>query len=74
MKDMDVCYLTSSAHYQLNGLAGKYVQLIKNYLAKARETDENAHFAMMAYRNTPLGNGLQPPMEILYARQARLHL
>ena len=59
VEDMGVHHTTRLSHYhQSNGLAEKYMQIIKCLLAKANETYENPHFAMIMYRNTLLGSGL----------------
>ena len=67
---MGVHHITSSLHYhQSNAQAEEYVQLVKSFLSKAKETGENPHFACH-YTGTPLGNGLYSPMELLCVRQA----
>ena len=75
MLDMTVNHITSSPHYpQSNGLAEKYVQIIKNLFVKAHEEGTNYQKALMIYRNTPLDDNLTSPMQILQARTARSDL
>ena len=67
-----VNHTTSLPHYpQLNGLAEKYVQIIKNLFYKANEEGQDLHKCLMIYRNTPLSNHLQSPMQILSSRSTR---
>ena len=71
MQVMSVNHLTSSPHYpQSNGLAEKYVGIIKTLFHKAKEEGQSPYTALMVYRNTPLNRTLQPPMQILQGRQA----
>ena len=66
MTDCSVNHITSSAHYpQSNGLAEKYVQVVKNLFYKAQEEGTDLYKSLMIYRNTPLSNKLQSPMQIL---------
>ena len=66
MTDYSVNHITSSPHYpQLNGLAEKYVQIVKNLFYKAQEEDTDLYKILMIYRNGPLLNKLQSPMQIL---------
>ena len=72
MTENRVNHITSSPHYpQLNGLAEKYVQIIKNLFYKAKEEGQDLHKCLMIYRNTPLSNHLQSPMQILSSRSTR---
>ena len=75
MLDMSVNHITSSPHYpQSNGLAEKYVQIVKNLFIKAHEEGTNYQKALMIYRNTPLDDSLLSPMQILQGRAARSDL
>ena len=75
MSDMSVNHITSSPHYpQSNGLAEKYVQIVKNLFIKAHEEGTNYQKALMIYRNTPLDDSLLSPMQILQGRAARSDL
>ena len=75
MLDMSVNHITSSPHYpQSNGIAEKYVQIVKNLFIKAHEEGTNYQKALMIYRNTPLDDSLLSPMQILQGRAARSDL
>ena len=54
MRDFSINYITSSPHYlQLNGLAEKYVQIVKNIFYKAKEEGVDLYKSLMIYRNHP---------------------
>ena len=75
MKEYQVNHITSSPHYlKSNGLAEKYVQIVKNLLHKAKEEGQDPHKCLMVYRNTPLSSHLQSPMQILSSRATRSSL
>ena len=75
MLDMSVNHITSSPHYpQSNGLAEKYVQIVKNLFIKAHEEWTDYQKALMIYRNTPLDDNLLSPMQLLQGRAARSDL
>ena len=75
MREYQVNHITSSPHYlHLNGLAEKYVQIVKNLFHKAKEEGQDPHKRLMVYRNTPLSSQLQSPMQILSSRAARSSL
>ena len=75
MQTMSVNHLTSSPHYpQSNGLAEKFVGIVKNLFHKAKEEGQTPYTALMLYRNTPLNGTFQSPMQILQGRQARTDL
>ena len=66
MTDYSVNHITSSPHYlQSNSLAEKYVQIVKNLFYKAQEKGTDPYKCLMVYRNTPLSNKYQSPMQIL---------
>ena len=66
MTDYSVNHITSSQHYpQSNGLAEKYVQIVKNLFYKAQEEGTDLYKCLMIYRNTLLSYRLQSPMQIL---------
>ena len=72
MEEYQVNHITSSPHYpQSNGLAKKYVQIVKNLFHKAKEEGQDLHKCLMTYRNTPLSSHLQSPMQILSNRATR---
>ena len=75
MIEYNVNHITSSPHYlQSNGLAEKYVQIVKNLLYKAKEEGKDPYKCLMVYHNTPLSSNLQSPMQILASRSARSNL
>ena len=72
MTEYNVNHITSSPHYpQSNGLAKKYVQIVKNLFHKAKEEGQDLYKCLMTYRNTPLSTTLQSPMQILSNRITR---
>ena len=72
MTEYHVNHITSSPHYpQSNGLAKKYVQIVKNLFHKAKEEGQDLYKCLMTYRNTLLSSTLQPPMQILSNRATR---
>ena len=75
MVEYNVNHITSSPHYpQSNGLAEKYVQIVKNLFHKAKEEGKDLYQCLMIYCNTPLSSTLQSPMQILTSRSARSSL
>ena len=75
MIEYNVNHITSSSHYpQSNGLAEKYVQIVKNLFHKAKEEGKDLYKCLMMYLNTPLSSHLQSPMQILASRSARSNL
>ena len=72
MKEYQVNHITSLPHYpQSNGLAEKYVQIIKTLFYKVKEEGQDLHKCLMVYRNIPLSSQLQSPMQILSSRATR---
>ena len=72
MEEYHVNHITSSPHYpQSNGLAEKYVHIVKNLFHKAKEEGQHLYKCLITYRNTPLSNTLQSPMQILSNRATR---
>ena len=66
MTEYSVNHITSSPHYpQSNGLAEKYVQIVKNLFYKAKDEGTYLYKSLMIYRNTPLLHKLQSLMLIL---------
>ena len=75
MREYNVNHITNSPHYpQPNGLAEKYVQLIKNLFYKVKNEGKDLFKCLMVYHNTPLPNTLHSPMQILANRSARSDL
>ena len=75
MQSYSVNHITSSLHYlQSNGLAGKYVQIVKCLFYKAKEEGKDFFKCLMIYHNTSLTGRMQSPMQILQVRNARSDL
>ena len=75
MQSYNVNHITSSLHYpQSNGLAEKYVQIVKSLFYKAKEEGKNFYKCLMIYHNTPLTGIMKSPMQILQGRNARSDL
>ena len=60
----------SPRHSQSNGLAEKYVQIVKNLMEKAKRGKRNLLQCILEYRATPVDN-LASPAQLLYGRQVR---
>ena len=72
MEEYQVNHITSLPHYpQSNGLAEKYIQIMKNLFHKVKEEGQDLHKCLMTYRNTPLSSHLQSLMQILSSRATR---
>ena len=75
MKEYVVNHITSSPHYpQSNGLAEKFVHIVKNLFHKAKEEGADIEKYLMIYCNTPLASMSKSPMQMLQQRSARLQL
>ena len=75
MKEYGTNHITSSPHYPpSNGLAEKFVQIVKNMFHKAKEEGKDLFKCLMIYYNTPLSSSLQSPLQILQSRSARSDL
>ena len=75
MKEYAVNHITSLPHYpQSNGLAEKFVQIVKNLFYKAQDERTDIHKYLMIYCNTPLASTSKSPMQMLQQRSARLQL
>ena len=75
MQSYNINHITSSPHYpQSNGLAEKYVQIVKSLFYKAKEEGQDFYKHLMIYHNTPLTGSLQSSMQILQGRNARSDL
>ena len=75
MKAYNVNHITSSPQcQQSNGLAEKYVQIVKSLFHKAKEEGKDLFKSLMIYHNAPLTGSLQSQMQILQSRSARSNL
>ena len=75
MKEYAVNHITSSPHYpQSNGLAEKFVHIMKNLFHKAKEEGADIEKYLMIYHNTPLASMSKSPMQMLQQRLARSQL
>ena len=75
MQSYNVNHITSSPHYpQSNGLAEKYVQIVKSLLDKAKEEGKDFYKYLMIYHNTHPTGIMKSPMQILQGRNARSDL
>ena len=75
MKEYAVNHITGSPHYpQSNGLAEKFVQIVKNLFYKAKEEGVDINKYLMIYHNTPLTCTSKSPMQMLQQRSARSQL
>ena len=68
-------HITSSPHYpQSNGLAEKFVQIVRNLFYKVKDEGTDIYKCLMIYHNTPLENMTKSPMQMLQQRSARSQL
>ena len=75
MTEYNVNHNTSSPHYpQSNGLAEKYVQIVKNLFHKANKEGQDLYKCFMTYRNTPLSSTSLSLMQMLSNRITRSNL
>ena len=75
MKSYSSNHITSSPHYlQSNGLAEKYVQIVKSLFYKVKEEGKDFCKCFMINCNTLLTGSLQSLMQILQGRNARSDL
>ena len=75
MKEYAVNHITSSSHYpQSNGLAEKFVQIVKNLFYKVKDEGTDIYKCLMIYHNIPLASMSKSPMQMLQERSARSQL
>ncbi len=64
-------HVTSSPLYpQSNGLAEKYVHIMKRLLTKAKADASDPYLCLLEYRNTPI-DGIASPAQLLMSRRQR---
>ena len=62
MQAFSVNHISSSLHYpKSNGLAEKYVQIVKCLFSKSKEEGKDFYKCLMIYHNTPLTGSLKSP-------------
>ena len=75
MKDYSVNHITSSLHHsQSNGLAEKFVQIVKSLFYKGKEEGKDLFKCLMIYHNTPSTRSLKSLVQILRSISARSDL
>ena len=75
MNAYHVNHITSSPYYpQSNGLAEKYVQIVRRLFHKAKKEGKDLFKCLMIYCNTPFSGSLQSLMQILQSRNTRSDL
>ena len=75
MKSYNVNRITSSPHYpQSNGLAEKYVQIVKSLFCKAKEKGKDFYKCLMINHSTLFTGSLQSPLQVLQGKNARSDL
>ena len=75
MNAYHVSHITSSPYYpQSNGLAEKYVKIVKSVFYKGKEEGKDLFKCLMIYHNTPISGNLQSLMQILQSTRSRSDL
>ena len=68
-------HITSSPHYpQSNGFIVRCIQMVKNTLTKARESQMDPDMVMLCLRTTPINHLLLSLSKLLYARKLKTNL
>ena len=68
-KEWDFSVVTSSPKYpQSNGLVERNVQIIKNFLRKAKEGMMDEQLALLEFRNTPISGLQESPAQLLMSQ------
>ena len=71
MKEYAMNHITSSPTLPpINGLAEKYVQIVKSLFHKVKDEGTDIHKCLMIYCNTPLASTSKSPMQMLQQRSA----
>ena len=66
MQEYAVNHITSSPHYpQSNGLAKKFIEIVKNLFYKAKDKGTDIYKCLMIYHNTPLESTSKSLMQML---------
>lgn len=65
-------HVTSSPrHPSSNGLAERTVQTVKRLLQKAKDSGHDPYLALLEYKNTPMADCKQSPVQLLMSRRTR---
>ena len=68
-------HVTTSPHFpSANGFIEKLVGTVKRIFTKCKETGQDPHLALLAYRATPLSNKIDSPAELLSGRRIKTTL
>ena len=74
VKDWGISHTTTSPHYpQANGMAEKFVQLVKRLLNKAKQDNQDPYMSILIHRNTNIDT-LASPAQMLMGRRLRTNL
>ena len=65
---------SSPRHPKSNGLVERNVQTVKQLLRKADESKQDAFFALLEFRNSPISGMDESPAELLMSRKLRTRL
>jgi hypothetical protein len=69
-QDWHIKHTTSSPKYpQSNGLAERFVGIVKQILKKARKDGQDPYLGLLDYRNTPLAPDIGSPSQLLMGRR-----
>ena len=60
--------VTSSYHHQSNGQVEACVKFMKCTIKKCRQNNNDANFALLQIRSTPIGTGIPSPAKLLFSR------
>lgn len=75
LENWEVIHRTSSPRFpQSNGFIERQVQTIKKTVKKALYDNKDVYLTMLEYRNTPLGNNLPSPAQLLFGRRLKGHV
>ena len=74
VKEWGISHTITSPHYpQANGMAEKFVQIVKRLLNKATQDNQDPYMSLLIHRNTKIDN-LASPAQMLMGRRLRTNL
>ena len=74
VKEWGISHTTTSTHYpQTNGMAEKFVQIVKRLLNKATQDNQDPYMSLLIHRNTNIDN-LASPAQMLMGRRLQTNL